>query len=617
MDWFSRLLMRGVNPILATGASRPLEMGDVSSLEDRERVAYVYESFRDMWADEMRLGKGKRSLFRALRRSLDGREQLWALLISMVAAGGACGPPLILKALSEHFSGVEVLPQSTLWILVSLLFVIPIVCSLCSAHSFVIFAHTSCILRSALLPAVYNKSMELGSQSRSHFSIGQINNLFSNDINYIQTFVQQFAADIFSPGQLALALGLIYVEVGVSMFAGLVLVAALLPILLICFGMYAKSRIRKSKIADFRMKLTNEVLSGIRILKYYAWEIPFFEKIDRIRESELTVLTIINTLMVFIIMFITAIPYVMPIIIFFFFAAINGGVLDITVAFTTLSLLGLITGPIMTIPAFFQRYFQAVISLRRLEDFLQASALDRYVTRLSVGDVDTNGEELCDAIVFENASLSWRFDESSAKPDDLSHAATSDDRGVELVATPSVRLDKRAGETHVETNPKYQAVNTSNTVEDAKLSDPINRSSHTLMDLNLRVKRGELVGVVGSVGSGKSSFLSALLGEMLLQSGSVALMEGSIAYHAQQAWILNANVRDNILLGAPMDRDRFEAAIDAASLRSDIAIFPAGLDTEIGEKGINLSGGQKARVSFARAVYRNADIYLLGITFIL
>jgi ABC-type multidrug transport system fused ATPase/permease subunit len=592
-------------------------MGDVSSLEDRERVAYVYESFRDMWADEMRLGKGKRSLFRALRRSLDGREQLWALLISMVAAGGACGPPLILKALSEHFSGVEVLPQSTLWILVSLLFVIPIVCSLCSAHSFVIFAHTSCILRSALLPAVYNKSMELGSQSRSHFSIGQINNLFSNDINYIQTFVQQFAADIFSPGQLALALGLIYVEVGVSMFAGLVLVAALLPILLICFGMYAKSRIRKSKIADFRMKLTNEVLSGIRILKYYAWEIPFFEKIDRIRESELTVLTIINTLMVFIIMFITAIPYVMPIIIFFFFAAINGGVLDITVAFTTLSLLGLITGPIMTIPAFFQRYFQAVISLRRLEDFLQASALDRYVTRLSVGDVDTNGEELCDAIVFENASLSWRFDESSAKPDDLSHAATSDDRGVELVATPSVRLDKRAGETHVETNPKYQAVNTSNTVEDAKLSDPINRSSHTLMDLNLRVKRGELVGVVGSVGSGKSSFLSALLGEMLLQSGSVALMEGSIAYHAQQAWILNANVRDNILLGAPMDRDRFEAAIDAASLRSDIAIFPAGLDTEIGEKGINLSGGQKARVSFARAVYRNADIYLLGITFIL
>jgi ABC-type multidrug transport system fused ATPase/permease subunit len=588
--------MQGVNPLLSTGASRPLEMGDVSSVEDRERVALVYDSFRELWADELRLEKGERSLFRALRRTLDGREQIWALFISMVAAGGACGPPLILKALSEHFSGTDVLSQSTLWILVSLLFVIPFVCSLCSAHSFVIFAHTACILRSALLPAVYNKSMELGSQSKSQFGIGQINNLFSNDINYIQSFVQQFAADIFSPGQLALALGLIYVEVGVSMFAGLVLVAALLPILLICFGGYARSRIRKSKVADFRMKLTNEVLSGIRILKYYAWEIPFFEKIDRIRESELSILAIMNTLMVIIVLFITAIPYVMPIIIFLFFAAINGGVLDITVAFTTLSLLGLITGPIMTIPALFQRYFQAVISLRRLQDFLQASALERYVTRLGVEDIDTNGEDQCDAIVFKHASLSWRSDEN-AKADATNQdmASTGD---VEMVAKPSAA--------------DYQAVNLTN-VEDAKISDPVNRSSHTLIDINVCIKRGELVGVVGSVGSGKSSFLSAMLNELLLQSGSVAVMEGTIAYHAQQAWILNANVRDNILLGAPMDRDRFEAAIDAASLRPDIAIFPAGLDTEIGEKGINLSGGQKARVSFARAVYRNADIYFLGI----
>lgn len=608
MDYLARLLMQGVNSMLATGASRPLEMSDISSLEERERVAVVYKSFERLWADEMRLEKKNRSLARALRRTLDWKEQWWAIFLSMVAAGGACGPPLILKALSEHFSGSEVLSQSTLWILVSMLLVIPFVCSLCSAHSFVTFAHASCILRSALLPAVYNKSMELGSQSRSEFNIGQINNLFSNDINYIQSFVQQFAADIFGPGQLALALGLIYVEVGVSMFAGLVLVASLLPLLLICFGTYAKSRIKKSKIADFRMKLTNEVLSGIRILKYYAWEIPFYEKVDRIRENELGALAVMNIMMVFIILFITAIPYVMPIIIFFFFAAINGGVLDITVAFTTLSLLGLITGPIMTIPAFFQRYFQATVSLRRLQDFLQATALEKYVNRIDIAELDHNGE---DAIVFENASLSWRSEEKEQA--DSSDAITADG-DIEMVAKEAKKAPVSADNSGTVppngSNVAYESVDS--VEEGGKISDPVNRSTNTLIDVNVRIKRGELVGVVGSVGSGKSSFLSAMLGELQLQSGSVSLMEGRIAYHAQQAWIINANVRDNILLGAPMDADRFEAAIDAASLRSDIAIFPAGLDTEIGEKGINLSGGQKARVSFARAVYRNADIYLLG-----
>lgn len=126
----------------------------------------------------------------------------------------------------------------------------------------------------------------------------------------------------------------------------------------------------------------------------------------------------------------------------------------------------------------------------------------------------------------------------------------------------------------------------------------------------MTVKKGTLCAVVGTVGSGKSSLIQALLGEMDKLSGRVNTV-GSIAYVPQQAWIQNATLRDNILFGLEYDRKRYNRVVDACALRADIDMLSAGDQTEIGEKGINLSGGQKQRVSLARAVYSNADLYLL------
>lgn len=131
-----------------------------------------------------------------------------------------------------------------------------------------------------------------------------------------------------------------------------------------------------------------------------------------------------------------------------------------------------------------------------------------------------------------------------------------------------------------------------------------------LKEINLRFKSTTLTAVVGSVGAGKSSLLSAILGEMIHKNGIVNTY-GNIAYLQQQAWIQNASLKDNILFGKPFDRDRYEKIIEACALKTDLEILPAGDETEIGEKGINLSGGQKQRVSLARAIYADADIYLL------
>ena len=131
-----------------------------------------------------------------------------------------------------------------------------------------------------------------------------------------------------------------------------------------------------------------------------------------------------------------------------------------------------------------------------------------------------------------------------------------------------------------------------------------------LRDISLHAARGDLVAVVGPVGCGKSSLLLAILGELRRTSGSQAV-RGSVAYCAQQAWILAGTLRDNVTFGREYNEARFELAIECSGLRPDLAQLPAGEFTEIGERGINISGGQKQRISLARAVYRDADIYIL------
>jgi ATP-binding cassette, subfamily C (CFTR/MRP), member 1 len=131
----------------------------------------------------------------------------------------------------------------------------------------------------------------------------------------------------------------------------------------------------------------------------------------------------------------------------------------------------------------------------------------------------------------------------------------------------------------------------------------------TLKNINLRVKKGNMTAIVGSVGSGKTSLVSALLGEMQKLNGDVNV-DGRVAYVSQQAWIQNATLQENILFGLPLNKEFYNQVIEACALRADLAMLPGGDQTEIGEKGINLSGGQKQRVSLARAVYSQADIYL-------
>ncbi|KAL0414738.1 UNVERIFIED_CONTAM: ABC transporter C family member 14 [Sesamum radiatum] len=133
---------------------------------------------------------------------------------------------------------------------------------------------------------------------------------------------------------------------------------------------------------------------------------------------------------------------------------------------------------------------------------------------------------------------------------------------------------------------------------------------HVLKDINFEVKKGELAAIVGMVGSGKSSLLASVLGELHKTSGKVRVC-GTTAYVAQTSWIQNATIQENILFGSPMNVEKYKNVIKVCSLEKDLEIMEHGDQTEIGERGINLSGGQKQRIQLARAVYQDCDIYLL------
>eukprot|EP00958_Prasinococcus_capsulatus_P017639 scaffold2004_cov420-Prasinococcus_capsulatus_cf.AAC.4 len=147
-------------------------------------------------------------------------------------------------------------------------------------------------------------------------------------------------------------------------------------------------------------------------------------------------------------------------------------------------------------------------------------------------------------------------------------------------------------------------------VSDATFTWGSLREKPTLRNISLVIDPGWLVIIIGEVGSGKSSLLAALLGEMRKENGEV-LMSGSVAYTSQDTWIANATVRDNILMGRPFDADRYQGVLRACALEADLQILPGGDHSEIGEKGINLSGGQKHRVALARAAYGDSDLVLL------
>ncbi|GFR98147.1 multidrug resistance-associated protein 1 [Elysia marginata] len=394
-------------------------------------------------------------------------------------------------------------------------------------------------IKAALIAAVYKKSLTVSNESKKETTVGEIVNLMSVDCQRMQDVTGYLWMLWSAPLQISLALYLLWGTLGPSTLAGLAVMLLLMPLNGLIAAKQRKYQIQQMKFKDQRIKLMTEVLNGMKVLKLYAWEPSFQEKVEEIRQEELKVLrntAYLNACSTF---FWTCAPFFVTLATFATYVLVSEShYLDADKAFVALSLFNLLRFPISLLPMLVSFVVQASVSVKRIGKFLRQDDLD-------TSSVQYNPDSE-DAIRISRGTFTW---------------------------------DK--------TNPKP-----------------------TLSDIKVSIPEGKLVAVVGQVGAGKSSLISAMLGEMEKLQGTVTV-KSSIAYVPQQAWIQNATVRDNILFGSEHNPRVYDKVIESCALTSDLEILAGGDLTEIGEKGINLSGGQKQRVSLARAVYSDADIYLL------
>ncbi|XP_072049289.1 ATP-binding cassette sub-family C member 5-like [Amphiura filiformis] len=444
----------------------------------------------------------------------------------------------------------------------------------CIGLSFYLSTRLAGRVRAALLAMVYHKILRL--RSLKGKSVGELVNLCTNDsqrvfdlCNYIPMGIVGFFLCVFS-------LIASYVMIGWTAVLGTSSYIMFYPILVLFSKLIAHFRHRSIKITDKRVRLMSEVITCIKLIKMYAWEIPFSKQIGAIRNQERSALekpAYIQSLS-------TGMPPVVTILSTTFTIILHtslGYDIDVTQAFTYLALLNSIRIVIVGTPFAAKAIAETLVAVPRVKELLLMEEME------PIQDKPKNPDH---AIEISKATFAW--DKESTGSTESSIASLQQQLPEEGSDN---QLQQKNGEMHI-------------------LLDDSSSLVTCLFDMDLVVKKGSLVGICGSVGSGKSSIISALLGRMVKMNGTVAL-EGSIAYVSQQACIFNATVKENILFGDDYDEERYAKAIDACSLQEDLDILAQGDETEIGERGINLSGGQKQRVSMARALYSNADVYLL------
>ncbi|KAF9956297.1 hypothetical protein BGZ65_002844 [Modicella reniformis] len=316
-------------------------------------------------------------------------------------------------------------------------------------------------------------------------------------------------------------------------------------------------------------------------------ELPFRKKIDEIRAKEIKALRGLATIRSLLTIVFSSVTLLMALCTFSVYAYFGGpnmtpGKVSSEVIFVSITLFGILNRPLGLVAHLISRSIGINVAMRRIQKFLLMEEIDstvvyRYSRQPSGGDQDSNKKEAL-AVNIENGTFSW---EKEVEPvvSNVDDATTPDDERRPLLASAA----------HV-AQPKS--------------------SRPTLSNITLRIPDGSLTAIVGRIGQGKSSLLSAIMGELYKRKGIVTV-HGDIAYVPQQAWIINATVRENILFGTPFNQEKYDRIIYASGLKPDLEMLTAGDQTEIGERGINLSGGQKQRVSLARAAYQDADIYLL------
>ncbi|XP_051056069.1 ATP-binding cassette sub-family C member 3 [Phodopus roborovskii] len=552
--WFTKLAILGYR--------RPLEEQDLWTLGEEDCSHKLVQRLLEEWQKQQKQTSGPQAA--AFEQKTSGEDEvllrarpksqkpsfLWALVRTFTSSLllGACFKliedllsfinPQLLSILIRFVSD----PMAPTWwgfLLAGLMFVSSMMQTLILHQYYHCNFLMALRLRTAIIGVIYRKALVITNSVKRESTVGEMVNLMSVDAQRFMD-VSPFINLLWSaPLQVVLAIYFLWQILGPSALAGVAVIVSLIPLNGAVSMKMRTYQVQQMKFKDSRIKLMNEILNGIKVLKLYAWEPSFLEQVESIRMDELQLLRKGAYLQAISTFIWVCTPFLVTVITLGVYVIVDeNNVLDAEKAFVSLSLFNILKIPLNMLPQLISGLTQASVSLKRIQDFLNQDELDpQCVERKTISPGY--------AITVHNGTFTWIHD-----------------------------------------------------------------LPPTLHSLNFQIPKGALVAVVGPVGCGKSSLVSALLGEMEKLEGTVCV-KGSVAYVPQQAWIQNCTLQENVLFGQPMNPKRYQQALETCALMTDLDVLPGGDQTEIGEKGINLSGGQRQRVSLARAVYSNANIFLL------
>ncbi|KAF3056550.1 ATP-dependent bile acid permease [Daldinia childiae] len=599
-----------IDSMLWQGYKEPLEIKHVWNLLPRDKAATVLANYRQV--------KKTTSLALHLLRYFKGLvilQCVWATLGGILTFA----PTLLLKAILEYVELPTIAPRNVLWLYVILLPLSDLIRSIADNQALWIGRKICIRIRAIIIGEIYAKALRRKAASGKDAVLGgndangaketklerlkqflrlkkkadKNSNAQNGDVSKkdgtkdadeqanLGTIINLMSVDSFkisectsylhfllasAPSQLIVSVALLYQVMGLSAIPGLVVMVFLLPINILLAKGFNLTQRKIMAATDKRIHTTNEILQNIRIIKYFAWEKRFSDVVDEKRRNELRALR--NRYMIWALA--VAIWNTVPVLITFFsflvYTKVERKPLYPSIAFTAISLFMLLRVPLDQLGDMIAHVQEAKVSVDRVDEFLNEDETDKY-RQLGPDNVDENGNKV---IGFRNATFIWGG-------------------------------------------------------KDAVASD--GSMAFRLLDLDIDFRIGKLNIIAGPTGSGKTSMLMALLGEMTLTEGNIYLPGGrsredvrpdpatglteTCAYVAQTAWLVNANIKENILFSAPYDEKRYKDVLVACALERDLEILDNGDETLVGENGITLSGGQKQRISLARAVYSNSRHILL------
>ncbi|OEL24435.1 ABC transporter C family member 10 [Dichanthelium oligosanthes] len=547
--FFSVMSFWWLNPLMKMGYEKLLEEKDLPLLGVTDRAYNQYLMLLEKLDSKKRLQPhGTPSVFWTIISCHKSGIMVSGFFALLKVLTLSSGPVLLKEFINVSLGKANFKYEG--YVLAAALFVCKCCESLSERQWFFRARRIGLQVRSFLSAAIYKKQQRLSSSAKMKHSSGEIMNYVTVDAYRIGEFPYWFHQTWTTSVQLCIALAILYNAVGLAMIASLLVII----ITVLCNAPLAKLQHKfQSKLMeaqDVRLKAMSESLIHMKILKLYAWETHFKKVIEGLREVEYKWLSAFQLRRGYNSLLFWSSPVLVSAATFLACYLLKIP-LDASNVFTFVATLRLVQNPIRQIPEVIGVVIQAKVAFTRIAKFLDAPELNEQVRKkYHVGS----------EYPIEITSCSFSWNESPSKP--------------------------------------------------------------TLKNINLVVRTGEKVAICGEVGSGKSTLLAAVLGEVPKTGGKNLIpidsslnlqiqVCGKIAYVSQNAWIQTGTLQDNILFGSSMDKQRYQDTLLKCSLVKDLELLPYGDHTQIGERGVNLSGGQKQRVQLARALYQNADIYLL------